>query len=211
MACISRPRGIRSSEIDGGRQAPYGIEAQVRYRGLQQRCRTIRLTDDARITRNDLAVLHSFDLSRGNVDDHILLGCRRYGRLQAPEIDLQLLQPGICGYIQRTDGPLVGDPGRRQTIRGLKLLQRFLDAIGETRRCRIAVIEVAGRRQPGPKQAHRRIVDAELEQFIAADLALGLRNLRPAAPGNDVGVALDGLLRRLDIGLGERRVALWRV
>ena len=178
---------------------------------LQQWRRTIGFADDAGVTRNDLTVLHGFDLSRGNVDDHILLGCRRYGRLEAVEIDLQLLQASVRRHVQGTDSALVGDPGGRQTIRSLKPLQRFLDAIAETRRRRIAVAEIAGRRQPGPKQAHGRIVDPELHQLIPADLALGLGNRKPAAPIDDFGVALDRFLRRRDVRLGERREAFRRV
>ena len=109
------------------RQVPHRVEVELVDRRVQDRRRPVGLADDAGMARDDAIVVDHLDLRRGDVDEHVLLG-RRLARLrEALEVGLELLEARGGRHVERRDGALVDDAGRRQPVGGLIALHRLVD------------------------------------------------------------------------------------
>ena len=209
--CISRPRGMRSSETTVGGSRHIGLKLRsvigVRRSGVGRsglpttpayRATIAPFSTASICAAGMLTTTYRFDV----VGD---------GFLQARQIDLQLLQAGVGRHVQGGDRPLVGDAGRRQAVRCLEPLKRLLDFVIEIARGRIGAAQVAGGRQAGAQQRDGGIGRPELHEAVAGRLGRRLGNLRPAALPHDHRVLADRHLGGFDIRFGERRIAFGRV
>ncbi len=184
----------------GRRQRPHRVEGEVGDRRAQQRRRAVGLADDPRVARHHHAFLYGLHLRGGNVHQHIALG-DDLGEVRQPlEIGLELREANLGRHVERRDGALVDDAGRRQAVRRLEALHGRVEIRSKVVRIARALGEIAGAHQAPAQDANRRVRGSGLQLHVG--------HKREAAGRDDLLITGDGGLGRRQVRLRKRRVPL---
>ena len=98
------------------------MDLRVENRGL-----AVDLADNRRVTQNDAAIFHSFDLGGGNIDHDIPVTQETRHGAQTNQIGFELPKAHIGRHVERLVGVVAQNAIRRKAVARLEFLHRTIN------------------------------------------------------------------------------------